>query len=119
MAENVYRTELTPVSFLHRSAFILMPSVNACSGVCVESVLITCSSCMRSSFNGYWARMSTPSTEPGPIKESGSRFQSRKLGQCQQNTQVARSSLSPSWVVYITTIAGALEFFHLYEKMGN
>ncbi len=96
-----------------------MPSVNACSGVCVESVLITCSSCMRSSFNGYWARMSATSTEPGRIKASGSRYQSHTLGQCQQITQLARSSPSPSWVDYITTIAGALEFFHLYEKMGN
>jgi putative transposase len=37
----------------------------------------------------------------------------------QQITQLARSSDSPSWVDYITTIAGALEFFHLYKKVGN
>jgi len=41
-----------------------------------------------------------------------------KVGQCQQNTQGARSSLSPSWVVSITTIAGMLEFFHPYEQVG-
>jgi hypothetical protein len=96
-----------------------MPSVNAFSGVCVESVLITCSSCMRSSFNWYSTRMSATSTKPGRIKASGSRYQSHKLGQCQQITQLARSSDSPSWVDYITTIAGALEFFHLYKKVGN
>jgi hypothetical protein len=103
-----------PITFRKR-----MPSVNAFSEVCDASVLITCSSCMRSSFNGYSTRMYATSTEPGRIKGPGSRFQSRKPGQCQQNTQVARSSLSPSWVVYITTIAGALEFFHPYEKVGD
>ena len=96
-----------------------MPSVNAFWGVCGANVLITCSSCMRSSFNGYSTRMSSTSTMPGRIKGSGSRFQIRKLGQYQQITQVARSSPSPSWVDYITTIAGALEFIHPDEKVHD
>jgi len=56
---------------------------------------------------------------PGRIKGSGSRFPIGKLGQYQQIMQVARSSPSPSWVDYITIIAGALEFFHPYEKVND
>ena len=66
--------------------------------------------------NAYVALLQPSS---GRIKGSGSRCLIHKLGQCQQITQVARSSPSPSWVVYITTIAGALEFFHPYEKVGD
>jgi len=48
-----------------------MSSVDAFSGVCVERVLITCSSCMRSSFNRYSTFLSATSTKSGPIKASG------------------------------------------------
>src|SRR5579859_5635369 len=88
-----------------------MPSVNAFSEVCGASVSITCSSCMRSNSSGYSTRMYATSTEPGRIKGSSSRFPSRKLDQRQQITQVARSSPSRSWVVYIMTTAEAHEFF--------
>jgi len=94
-------------------------SVSAFSGVCVANVSITCSSSMRSSFTECSTRMRSTSTRLARIKGSGRRFRSLKLGQCQQIMQVARSSPSPSWVVYITTIAGALEFFHPYEEVGD
>jgi hypothetical protein len=55
--------------------------------------------------------MYTTSTEPGRIKGSSSRFPSRKLDRRQKITQVARSSPSRSWVVYIMTTAEAHEFF--------
>ena len=58
-----------------------MPSVNGFWGVSVESVSIICSSCMRSSSTACSTPMFSTSTEPGRIKGSGSRFQSRKLGQ--------------------------------------
>jgi hypothetical protein len=53
--------------------------------------------------------------EPGPIKVSGSRFQSRKRDQCYQITQVARSSPSQSWEDCIMSIAEVPEFFQILE----
>jgi homeodomain-containing protein len=88
-----------------------MPSVNAFSAVCVASVSISCSSSRRSSSIVCFTRMCSPSTRPGRIKGSGNGFQSSKLGQCQQITQVARSSPSQSWVVDIMITAEVPEFF--------
>jgi hypothetical protein len=87
-----------------------MPSVSDSSAGYGVSASIICSSCMRSSSTACWARICTPSTEPGRIKASGSRFQGRKLDQCHHILQVARSSPSRSWVACIVTIAEVPEF---------
>ena len=88
-----------------------MPSVSGSWEVCDVSASIICSSCMRSSSTAYSMPMCSTSTEPGRIKASSSRFRSRKLSQCHQITQVARSSPSRSWAGYIMTIAEVHEFF--------
>ncbi len=90
-----------------------MRSVNGFWEVCVESALITCSSCMRSSSTTYLTPMSSTSTTLGRIKASGSRFQSRELSQCHTITKVARSSPSRSWAAYTMTIAEVPEFFQI------
>jgi hypothetical protein len=61
--------------------------------------------------------MYTTSTEPGRIKGSSSRFQSRKLDHRQQIMQAARSSPSRPWVDYTTIIEDVHERLHMREEV--
>src|SRR5258708_2725946 len=94
-----------------------MPSVSGSWEVYDVSASIICSSSMRSSSTGCWARMCTTSTEPGRIKGSSSRFQSHKLGQCHQIPKAARSSPSRSWVGSIMTIEEVHKFLRISEDV--
>jgi hypothetical protein len=89
--------------------------VGADHAVCVESVSITCSSLMRSSWTVSFMPMVSTSIKPGHIKASDNRSQNTGVSLCLWIIREARSSHCHSWVDYTTMTAAVLELLRVCD----